>query len=145
MFPIDILLVEDNEGDILLTTEALQEGKISKNITVIKDGWEAVQFLQQKGKYINSTLPDLVLLDINLPKLNGFEILETIKNSENINNLPVIILSTSEAKEDKLRCYAEQANCYITKPADSQGFSEVIASIKNFWVAASELPVRDKL
>lgn len=138
--PIHILLIEDNEGDILLTTDALQEGKIDNDISIAKDGWEAVQFLEQKGKYALEPLPDLVLLDVNLPKMNGHEVLHYIKTSEKLKHIPVIMLTTSSAENDVFRSYQNHANCYITKPVDLDKFLEVIESIENFWISIVQLP-----
>lgn len=140
MTPIDILLVEDNEGDILLTTEALEEGKIARSIFVLRDGWEALNFLLKKGKYSDCNTPDLVLLDINLPKLNGHEVLKQLKIIKELRHLPVIVLSTSSSGEDVVRSYQNLASCYISKPIDSQDFVQVILSIKEFWNATYQLP-----
>lgn len=140
MKPTNILLVEDNEGDILLTTEALREGNITGNIQVVKDGWEAVNYLFKKGEYNDSSTPDLVLLDINLPKLNGHEVLRRIRIEESLKHLPVIILSTSSSENDIMDSYQNFANCYITKPIDSEDFSDVICSINKFWNSVVQLP-----
>ncbi len=140
MIPIDILLVEDNEGDILLTTEALEEGKIARSIFVLRDGWEALNFLLKKGKYCDCNTPDLVLLDINLPKLNGHEVLKQIKIKEELRHLPVIVLSTSSSGEDEVRSYQNLAGCYIPKPVDSRDFVQVVLSIKEFWNSTYTLP-----
>ncbi len=141
MSPINILLVEDNEGDILLTKEALSEGDIFKELQVVRDGWEALLYLDKKDKYSSVLTPDLILLDINLPKMNGHEVLKKIKSNSNINHIPVIILSTSSSKNDINQCYKDQAACYITKPVDANDFSEVISSIEKFWLSNVKLPV----
>ncbi len=141
MNPINILLIEDNEGDILLTTEALLEGNIIKDLYVIKDGWEALLYLEKKEKYSSAITPDLILLDINLPKMNGHEVLKKIKLSTSINHIPVIMLSTSSSKNDINECYKNQANCYIIKPMDADDFYKVISSIENFWLSTVKLPV----
>lgn len=141
MNPVNILLIEDNEGDILLTKESLLEGKIAKNIFVVKDGWEAIQYLEKKDKYKSARTPDLILLDINLPKLNGHEVLKKIKSTHDIKHIPVIMLSTSSTKNEVLACYKNQANCYISKPVDADDFSKVISEIENFWFSTVKLPV----
>ena len=141
MIPINILLIEDNEGDILLTTEALLEGHILKELHVVKDGWEALLFLEKKEKYNSAITPDLILLDINLPKMNGHEVLKKIKQSSNIKHIPVIMLSTSSSKDDISECYKNQANCYIVKPVDADDFAKVISSIEKFWLSTVQLPV----
>ena len=140
MSPIDILLVEDNEGDILLTTEALSEGKIANSVNVVKDGWEALQYLEKKGSYTDVLTPDLILLDINLPKLNGHEVLEQIKSKDDLKHLPVIMLSTSSSSEDVFLSYKNHVNCYITKPVEVEDFTKVISSIKHFWISVVNLP-----
>lgn len=140
---IQILLVEDNDGDILLTTDALKEGKISNDISIAKDGWEAVQFLEKKGKYSVEPTPDLVLLDVNLPKMNGHEVLHHIKTSVKLKHIPVIMLTTSSAENDVYRSYQNHANCYITKPVGLNNFLEVIESIENFWISIVQLPRHD--
>ena len=140
MNSIDILLVEDNEGDILLTTEALVESGLSNTIHVVKDGFEALRYLEKKGEYQNAISPELILLDINLPKLNGHEVLKSIKSSEELKHLPVIMLSTSTSKEDILTSYKLYANCYIPKPAGVNGYSDVITSIQEFWSEVVKLP-----
>ncbi|MGB8705952.1 MAG: response regulator [Gillisia sp.] len=140
MNSINILLVEDNEGDILLATEALEENGISSSVNVVKDGCEALMYLEKKGKYANVSSPELILLDINLPKLNGHEVLKNIKTSEELKHLPVIMLSTSNSKEDIFNSYRLYANCYIPKPMGENGYSEVIASINKFWGSVVQLP-----
>lgn len=140
MAPIDILLVEDNEGDILLTTEALQEGKIAKSILVLRDGWEALNFLLKKGKYSNCATPNLILLDINLPKLNGHELLKQLRANEELRYLPVIILSTSSSGEDMLQSHQNLADCYLSKPVDSKDFEKIVFSITKFWNSILTIP-----
>ncbi|MFO8146419.1 MAG: response regulator [Bacteroidota bacterium] len=140
---IDILLVEDNEGDIVLTTEALQEGKIANRISVVKDGIEALEFLEKKGDYKDAVTPDLILLDINLPKMNGHEVLKKIKSIDHLRHLPVIILSTSSSQEDVMNSYKNYANCYITKPVDASDFLKVVSSIESFWISVVQLPKKD--
>jgi len=143
MIPINILLIEDNEGDILLTKEALSEGAIIKDIQVVKDGWEAMLYLEKIDKYSSAITPDLILLDINLPKLNGHEVLKRIKSNSHINHIPVIMLSTSSSNIDVIQCYKNQASCYITKPVDANDFSEVISSIEKFYLTTVKLPVNN--
>lgn len=140
--PVHILLVEDNEGDILLTTEALNEGRISNTISVVKDGWEAIQFLERKDKYAAQASPDIILLDINLPKMNGLEVVKYIKASATLKHIPVIMLTTSAAPNDVLQSYRNLANCFITKPVDVGDFLKVISSIENFWISIVQLPHR---
>lgn len=140
MKTIHILLVEDNEGDILLTTEALGEGKIVNSIDVVKDGWEALQYLDKAAPYNNSPYPDLILLDVNLPKLNGHEVLNKIKTSEVYGHIPVIMLTTSSAEKDIFLSYKNHANCYITKPVEVNDFIKVVSSIEDFWISVVQLP-----
>jgi len=140
MVPIHILLVEDNEGDIFLVTEALEEGKIVNKISVTRDGREALDFLDKKGKYEKEELPDLILLDVNLPKKNGHEVLEYIKEKEALKQIPVIMLTTSSAEKDILMSYKNHANCFITKPVDVDNFLKVIYSIESFWISIVKLP-----
>ena len=140
MNPIHILLVEDNEGDIFLVTEALEEGKIVNKISVTKDGKEAIDFLEKKGKYQNAERPDLILLDVNLPKKNGHEVLEHIKSIKDLKQIPVIMLSTSSAEKDISMSYKNHANCFITKPVDVENFLKVVYSIENFWISIVTLP-----
>jgi chemotaxis family two-component system response regulator Rcp1 len=135
MNEVQILLVEDNDGDIILTQEALKEGKIKNQIIVARDGQEALDML-----YAATVLPDLILLDINLPKINGFEVLMAIKTDERLKAIPVIMLSTSGAETDILTSYNNYANCFITKPVDFLRFMDVVRSIENFWVSLVKLP-----
>lgn len=140
MKPIHILLVEDNEGDVFLVTEALEEGKVINKMSVTRDGKEAMDFLDKKGKYENIQLPDLILLDINLPKKNGHEVLEYIKEKDELKQIPVIMLTTSSSEKDILLSNKNHANCFITKPVDVDHFLKVIYSIENFWVNIVKLP-----
>jgi len=141
---IHILLVEDNEGDIVLTTEALDEGKVKNSISVVRDGWEAIQYLEQNEGFEDAQSPDLVLLDINLPKMNGHEVLKYIKSSDDLKHIPVIMLTTSSDEIDVMKSYENHSNCYITKPVDISNFLEVIASIENFWISIVQLPSKNK-
>ncbi|MBL7868793.1 response regulator [Flavobacterium lindanitolerans] len=140
MESIVILLIEDNEGDILLTREALGYGSIRKEISIVKDGWEAIQFLEKKGAYKNAIMPDLILLDINLPKLNGHEVLARIKSNPQIQHIPVIMLTTSSSESDILKSYQNHVNCFITKPIEADNFLETVAAIEEFWLSMVQLP-----
>lgn len=137
---VNILLVEDNEGDIILTLQALEKAHVSNNIYVAKDGEEALLYLRQQGKYKNMPVPDLVLLDINLPKIDGKEVLTEIKNDPILRTIPVVMLTTSDSEKDILESYYNHANCFITKPVDFQKFMEVVNSIKDFWITIVKLP-----
>lgn len=140
MKPIQILLVEDNEGDILLTKEALMEGKIANEVHVVRDGWEAMQFLLKEAAYENATTPDLILLDVNLPRLDGHEVLQKIKTNAELKIIPVIMLTTSSSASDILKSYGNHANCYITKPIEIDDFMSTVAGIENFWISIVQLP-----
>ena len=137
---IEILLVEDNPGDVRLTKEALKECKMHNNLAVVGDGTEAIAFLRQEGKYVDSPRPDLILLDLNLPKTDGREVLKTIKTDHELRRIPVVILTTSKAEEDVIRTYDLHANCYITKPVDLDQFIRVVKSIESFWLTIVKLP-----
>lgn len=137
---INILLVEDNPGDIRLTKEVLKEGKIKNNLNVVMDGEEALLYLHKQGKYKTVFTPDIILLDLNLPKKDGREVLASIKSSSDLKCIPVIVLTTSEAEQDIVNMYAHHANCYITKPVDFNQFINVIRSIENFWLTIVKLP-----
>jgi CheY-like chemotaxis protein len=137
---VEILLVEDNPGDERLTREALKEGKVYSNLHWVKDGVEAMEFLQQKGKYKDAPRPDIILLDLNLPKKDGREVLQDIKSDENLRRIPVVVLTTSKAEEDVLRSYNRHANCYVTKPVDLEKFIVVVKSIDVFWLTVVTLP-----
>ena len=138
--PVEILLVEDNPGDVRLTQEALKESKVTNHLSVAEDGVEALAFLKREGKYADAPRPDLLLLDLNLPKKDGRELLEEIKVDDNLKRIPVVVLTTSKAEEDILRMYDQHANCYITKPIDFDQFIEVIKSIEDFWLTIVKLP-----
>ena len=141
---IHILVVEDNEGDIFLIKEALEEGKIVNKISVIKDGKEAIDFLEKKEKYKDEETPDLILLDVNLPKKNGHEVLKYIKTSEDLKQIPVIMLTTSSSDKDVLLSYKNHANCFITKPLDVNNFLTIISGIESFWINIVKLPKNKK-
>jgi len=138
--PIEILLVEDNPGDVRLTKEALKEGKVYSNLHTVKDGVEAMEFLRKKGKYKDVPRPDIILLDLNLPRKDGREVLEEIKSDDNLKRIPVVVLTTSKAEEDVLRTYNLHANCYVTKPVDLEKFMVVVKSIDVFWLTVVTLP-----
>ena len=138
--PVEILLVEDNPGDARLTKEALKEGKVLNTLHVVEDGEKAIAFLQREGKYKKSIHPDLILLDLNLPKKDGREVLAVIKVDEKLKRIPVVVLTTSKAEEDIIRSYNLNANCYITKPVDFEQFIKVVQSIENFWLTVVTLP-----
>ena len=138
--PIEILLVEDNPGDERLTREALKEGKVYSNLHWVKDGVEAMEFLRREGKYQNAPRPDIILLDLNLPKKDGREVLHDIKNDDALKRIPVVVLTTSKAEEDVLRTYNLHANCYVTKPVDLEKFIVVVKSIDVFWLTVVTLP-----
>ncbi|HED01069.1 MAG TPA: response regulator [Proteobacteria bacterium] len=138
--PIEIILVEDSPGDVRLTREALRESEVRNNLHVAIDGVEAMAFLRREGKYANAPKPDLILLDLNLPKKDGREVLAEIKSDEHLRSIPVVILTTSQAEEDILRTYNLHANCYITKPVNFDRFVEVVRCIENFWLTIVKLP-----
>lgn len=138
--PIEILLVEDNAADVRLTEEALKEGKVRNNLHVARDGMEALEFLRRQGKFKDATRPDLVLLDLNLPRRDGREVLAEIKNDADLKLIPVVVLTTSSAEADILKSYKLHANCYITKPVDLEQFVSVVKSIDDFWLTVVRLP-----
>jgi CheY-like chemotaxis protein len=141
---VEILLVEDSPGDIRLTQEALRDSKISNNLHVVMDGEEALAFLKKEGKFSEKPLPDLILLDLNLPKKDGREVLAEIKQDERFKRIPVVILTISEAEEDIYKSYNLHANCYITKPVDLEQFLKVIKATENFWFTIVKLPNQHK-
>jgi CheY-like chemotaxis protein len=138
--PVDILLVEDNPGDVRLTQEALLDGKVWCNLHHAADGIEALEFLGREGKYFGSPRPDLILLDLNLPRKDGREVLAEIKEDPRLRSIPVVILTTSRAEEDVLKSYGLHANCYIVKPIDLDQFIKVVQSIEDFWLCIVQLP-----
>ncbi len=137
---IDILLVEDNPGDVDLAREALGMGKLHNTLHVVQDGVAAMDFLRKKGKYAKSPRPDLIILDLNLPKKDGRQVLAEIKADDDLKRIPVVILTTSSAEEDILKTYNLHANCYITKPLDMKQFLRVVQSIEEFWLSIVVLP-----
>lgn len=140
MKPIEILLVEDNPADVRLTEEALREGKVRNNLHVARDGVEALEFLRREGRHANAQRPDLVLLDLNLPRKDGREVLAEIKDHPELRTIPVVVLTTSSAEADILKSYKLHANCYITKPVDLEQFVQVVRSIDDFWLTVVRLP-----
>ena len=140
--PIEILLVEDNPGDVRLTIEGLHEGKVRNNLHVARDGVEALDFLRRQGAWPNAPRPDLILLDLNLPRMDGREVLAELKADPALKTIPVVVLTTSRAERDVLRSYELQANCYITKPVDLEQFITVVRSIEDFWLSIVTLPNR---
>ena len=137
---IEILLVEDNLGDARLTLEAFKEGKVINNLTVMPDGVEALAYLRRQGRYANAHKPDLILLDLNLPRMDGRQLLAEIKTDPRLVTIPVVVLTTSASQDDIARAYWHHANCYITKPVDLDQFLRVIQSIENFWLSLVKLP-----
>ena len=141
--PIEILLVEDSPGDVRLTIEALRDAKVRNNLSVAWDGVEALDYLRQQGRFEACTRPDLILLDLNLPKKDGRQVLAEIKQEPGLKRIPVVVLTTSKAEQDVLRSYALHANCYITKPVDLDQFITVVQSIEDFWLSVVKLPNKD--
>ncbi|MGW0483761.1 response regulator [Nonomuraea sp. NPDC003214] len=138
--PIEVLLVEDDQGDILLTREAFELNKVSNRLHVVNDGEQAMDFLRQKGEHTGVPRPDLILLDLNLPRKSGLEVLEEVKLDEDLRTIPVVVLTTSEAEEDILLSYKLHANAYVAKPVDFQQFIRVVRQIDNFFVTVVKLP-----
>jgi len=138
--PIEVLLIEDSPGDVRLTREALKDAKVHISLSEVSDGMEAMAFLERQGKFADAPRPDLILLDLNLPKKDGREVLKDIKESVTLGSIPVVILTTSASEADILRSYKLHANCYITKPVDLDGFLKVVQSIDNFWLSVVKLP-----
>jgi CheY-like chemotaxis protein len=140
VIPIEILLIEDNPGDVRLTQEALREGKVINNLNVVSDGEAALEFLRRKGPYAKATRPDVILLDLNLPRKDGREVLAEIKEDPDLKRIPVVVITSSSAEEDVLRSYNLHANCYISKPVDLEQFIAVVKSIEDFWMGIVKLP-----
>ncbi|MBC8319292.1 MAG: response regulator [Bacteroidetes bacterium] len=138
--PVEILLVEDNPGDVRLAKEALKESKVYNTLSTVEDGVEAMDYLYRRGKYSKATRPDLIILDLNLPKKDGRQVLNEIKLDESLKRIPVVILTTSKAEDDILKAYNLHANCFITKPLDINQFIKVIQSIQDFWFTIVKLP-----
>lgn len=137
---VSILLIEDNEGDIILTIEALKEARVNNRIDVVRDGEQAIQYLNKEGPYKDAANPGLILLDINLPRIDGLEVLAYIKNNDKFKVIPVVMLTTSNSEKDILESYNHHANCYITKPVGFDNFMEVISTVKEFWISIVQLP-----
>ena len=138
--PVEILLVEDNPGDVRLTREALRDAKIRNNLNVVTDGVEAMEFVRRHGRYAQMARPDLILLDLNLPRKSGREVLAEIKSDPALRTIPVVVLTTSADEQDVARSYEHHANCYITKPVDLDQFLTVVTSIEDFWLSIVRLP-----
>lgn len=138
--PIEILLVEDSEGDVRLTREALAEGKFRNRLSVVTDGVEALDFLRKRGRFAGTAMPDLILLDLNLPKMDGREVLAEIKADDRLKSIPTVVLTTSEAEKDILKSYQLHCNAYITKPIDLHQFIDTVRSIESFWLTIVKLP-----
>ncbi len=138
--PVDILLVEDNAGDVRLTREVLRDSKVRNNLIVANNGQEALACLRKQGKFTGTVRPDLILLDLNLPVKDGREVLAEIKGDPDLKRIPVVILTTSKAEEDILKTYNLHANCYVTKPVDLEQFVKVVKSLEDFWLAIVKLP-----
>lgn len=137
---IEILLVEDNPGDVRLTLEAFNEGRMCNHLSVVEDGVEAMAFLRREGRYADAVRPDLILLDLNLPRKDGRQVLAEIKVDDHLRRIPVVILTTSSAEQDILATYDLHANCYITKPVDLEQFIRVVQSVEDFWLSIVKLP-----
>ncbi|MEA5516892.1 response regulator [Nodularia sp. UHCC 0506] len=140
IMPIEVLLVEDNPGDAELTRIALEDSKIAVNLNVVEDGVEAMAFLRKQENYAKAPHPDIILLDLNLPKKDGREVLAEIKADQNLRRIPVVVLTTSQSEEDIVKAYNLSANCFITKPVDFDQFVKIVQSIENFWFAIVKLP-----
>ncbi len=140
VMPIEILLIEDNPGDVRLTQEALRDSKVINNLTVVSDGVEALDFLRQKGRHLAAPRPDVILLDLNLPRKDGRELLAEIKADSCLKRIPVVVITSSKSEEDVVRSYNLHANCYVTKPVDLDQFIAVVKSIEDFWMGIVKLP-----
>ena len=141
--PAQVLLVEDNPDDVELTLEALTDSKIRMEVHIVPDGLLAMKFLRKEDEYENKPRPDLILLDLNLPKMDGREVLKEIRDDQNLTDLPVVVLTTSQSEEDILKMYKLHANCYISKPVDFLKFSEIVKQIEGFWLQLVKLPRRE--
>ena len=138
--PVEILLAEDNPGDVKLTRKALEQGNLVNNLHVVNDGVEAMAFLHNEGEYADKPRPDLVLLDLNMPRMSGREVLEAVKGDEELKRIPVVVLTSSEAEEDIVSSYEMHANAYLTKPVDFDGFIDIVGTLENFWLEVVKLP-----
>jgi len=137
---VEILLAEDNPGDVKLTEKALEQGHIINNLHVVTDGVEAMQFLRQEGEYADKPRPDLVLLDLNMPRKDGKEVLKDVKDDPDLRRIPIVVLTSSEAEEDIVRSYDLHANAYLTKPVDFSGFLDIVEHIEDFWLSVVKMP-----
>jgi len=142
--PVEILLVEDNEGDARLAQEALKDAKVANKITWVRDGVEALALLRREGAYAEALRPDVILLDLNLPKMDGRQVLAEIKDDDDLRRIPVVVLTVSDAEEDIVKSYSLHANCYIKKPLDLDQFLRVVKAIENFWLTIVKLPPNEK-
>lgn len=140
--PIEILLVEDSPSDAALTTEALHEGRVLNNLSIVQDGEQALAFVRREGEYASAPRPDLILLDLNLPRKDGREVLAEIKSDPSLKCIPVVVLTTSRDESDVLAAYGRNANCYLAKPVDLDKFIEIVRSVDNFWLNIVTLPSR---
>lgn len=138
--PINILLAEDNPADVRLTQEALREGKVRNVLHVVSDGVETLEYLRREGKFVEAERPDLILLDLNMPRKDGREVLAEVKADENLRRIPVVVLTTSKSEEDILKAYDNYCNCYIQKPVDLDKFLDVVRAIEDFWLSIVKLP-----
>jgi len=138
--PIEILLVEDNPGDVRLTIEALRDSKVKNTLNVAVDGVEAMEYLRKEGKFKDATRPDIILLDLNMPRKDGREVLADLKADDSLKQIPVVVLTTSEAEQDIIKSYELHANCYITKPVDLSRFIDIVKTIEDFWFTIVRLP-----
>lgn len=138
--PIEVLLVEDNPGDVRLTEEAFKEGKVRNNLNVVRDGVEAMAYLRKQGDYVKRPRPDLILLDLNLPRQNGREVLAEVKGDSDLKRIPVVVLTTSQDESDILGSYGLHANCFVTKPVDLEHFIKIVNVIEQFWLTTVRLP-----
>ena len=137
---VEILLAEDNPGDVMLTKKALEQGKLANNLHVVTDGVEALQFLRQDGEYADEPRPDLVLLDLNMPRKDGKDVLRELRDDDDLRRIPVVVLTSSESEEDIARSYELNANAYLTKPVDFDGFIEIVNRMESFWFKVVKLP-----
>lgn len=141
--PVEILLAEDNPGDVKLTEKALDRGQVLNNLSVVSDGVEAMRYLRQEEEYAEATRPDLVLLDLNMPRMDGTDVLEAIKSDDDLRRIPVVVLTSSEAEEDIVQSYDLHANAYLTKPVDFDGFLDIVSRIEDFWLTVVKRPPND--
>lgn len=138
--PVELLLIEDNSGDILLTKEAFEEIQFTENLSVVTDGEAAIDFLYKQGRYTEAPTPDLIILDLNIPRIDGRELLAKVKNDDLLKKIPIIVLSTSKSDRDIKTCYDLQANCYLIKPVDFEEFLEIVTYIRDFWLGMVKIP-----